>query len=315
MPKRKISQQVTVAKRIKLDVKSETLNGPNKPNGQDLPKHHKPNGSDNGSDAHVPSVKLPQLAAPDSEPDSEPHITQRPYQEVTKELQSVRVELDAMAFLDDFTNKWTIHDDLDEEDQKEFERLCEQYARLDKEFDNLLDLVKHKFMKWVECTEEEYLKLDNTSSYYYYINVEGNEIMQRGCWQFTSQHVQDKYQPHLDEHLEEYFYYGYPIYQHPDFEENTEAALAIENGTFDIMTANKFFKHNMRILEDADKQRIQGAIDLFNVWYRKDTCFSEAIEAFQELLPWEHTLACMDDDYVARCKLAWIIKKHHAMSI
>lgn len=300
MPKRKISQQVTVAKRIKFDIK-ETLNGPNKPNGQDLPRHQKSNGS-------VPSVKLPQLAAPDSEP----HITQRPYQEVTKELQSVRVELDAMAFLDDFTNKWTIDDDLDEEDQKEFEQLCEQYARLDKEFDNLLDLVKHKFMKWVECTEEEYLKLDNTSSYYYYINVEGNEIMQRGCWQFTSQQVQDKYQPHLDEHLEEYFYYGYPIYQHPDFEEYTEAALAIQNGTFDIMTANKFFKHNMRILEDGDKQRIQGAIDLFN-----DTPSSMglAIEAFQELLPWEPILACMDDDYVARCKLAWIIKKHHAMSI
>ena len=305
MPKRKISQQVTVAKRIKFEIKWETLNGPNKPNGQDLPRHQKSNGS-------VPSVKLPQLAAPDSEPDSEPHITQRPYQEVTKELQSVRVELDAMAFLDDFTNKWTPDDDLDEEDQKEFEQLCEQYARLDKEFDNLLDLVKHKFMKWVECTEEEYLKLDNTSSYYYYINVEGNEIMQRGCWQFTSQQVQDKYQPHLDEHLEEYFYYGYPIYQHPDFEENTEAALAIENGTFDIMTANKFFKHNMHILENADEQRIQSAIDLFN-----DTPSSTglAIEAFQELLPWEPILACIDEDYVARCKLAWLIKKHHAMSI
>ena len=302
MPKRKFSQKVTSAKRTKfVDLTDTKRNGPNKPS--ELPKHNKPNGS-------IPSIHMPQLVSI-----IEP--TKRTYQEVMKDLRSLRIELDDIATFDEDTNKWTPHGELDDDDQKEFHELCEQYERIDKEYDNLLDLVKHNFMKWVECTEEEYKKLHNTSSYYYYISNEDNEIMQRGCWQFTTQHVQHKYEQHFDQRLVEYFYYGRPIYQHPDFEEDTDADIAIDNGTYNIITADKFFKQNMHVLENGTSDDIQRVIELFNDsmlnqdYNDYNVSGIDCIAAFQQLLPHKPILECMEEIYAHKCTLAWLIKKHH----
>ena len=240
--------------------------------------------------------------------------TKRAYGIVLTELDDTIGELEEIAdahYDEDgrqSTLGWTPKPDLDADDTREYIELTSDYDRLRREQDNLLDLVKHGVMKWVDCTHAQFVELSNTSKYYYYVNQEANEIMQKGCWQFASKELQNEHEQHFQERMVEYFYYGYPVYQHPKYEEYTDAALAIEHGCYAITDAQDFRKERIRIIKRGDKDRINAAIELYDTDPPERT---ECIAAFQRLFPDEHIMACMDDGYKQKCILAALIEKHN----
>ena len=71
-------------------------------------------------------------------------------------------------------------------DPEEFKKANAAYKKAVNERDNLLDLIKHGYMKWVDGDEREHATKQNTSDYYYYVNEECLEIMQKGWWQFSA---------------------------------------------------------------------------------------------------------------------------------
>ena len=175
-----------------------------------------------------------------------------------------------------------------QKESNDFKRYISKLHVAEKERDNLLNLIRHGYMKWVEGNEREWISLKNTSDYYYYV-YEGYEVQKKGWWQFSAP-LSEAHQAHFEEYLNQYFYYGHPNYQDPRTEEIDTADACVEDGILALYTADKMKQQSLSVLNDGDERDIKIRISL----YEEDADSCNTVKS-------------------PKRTLANLIKKHHVM--
>lgn len=155
---------------------------------------------------------------------------------------------------------WKPNDDNTEEENKDFKLYLGQLHAAEKQRDNLLDLIKHGYMEWVNCTEHQWLNMPLTSDYYYFCT--GCEIIQMGCWKFNAP-LSEEHQAHFDDLLHQYFFYGHPNYQDPRTEEMDTADSCFEDGCRALDTAYEMKRDSLKKIEYGDMSEIRARISLY----------------------------------------------------
>jgi len=215
------------------------------------------------------SLVLPQLGKP-AKPTFKPYCT-RSREDIYKDIHDAEDELECIAeevrdehgdyVLDEHgCSVWKQNDDT-EEDNKDFKLYLGQLHVAEKQRDNLLDLIKHGYMQWVNCTEAEWLKMPLVSDYYYFC-ITGCEIIRMGCWKFTAP-LSEEHQAHFDDLLHQYVFYGHPNYQDPRTEEMDTADLCFEDGCRSLDTACGMKRDSLRKIEYGDMSDIRARIRLY----------------------------------------------------
>ena len=230
-----------------------------------------------------------------------PEYTTRDVSVVLSELEEAEEELECIGAEQVWDDYDLVGYKLGDADPEEFQEANAKYEALVKERNNFLDLIKHGFMKWVEGSEREYADATNVSEYYYYAYCEGNEIQKKGWWQFSAP-LSDEHQAHFDDYLQQYFYYGKPIYQDPCTEEYTDGDLSFEDGSVALYTADEMRKKSMDILLHGSKDDIQGRIELYG---------DDAGEDSRALLGLTGKSFVPSPLVTSKCRLANLIKKYH----
>ena len=146
--------------------------------------------------------------------------------------------------------------------------------------------------------------LRNTSAYYYYVNEECLEIMQQGWWEFSAP-LSDEHKKHFDEYLQQYFYYGHPVYQDPRYEEYTDGDLAFEEGSYAIYTSYELRNKAVETLDMYDAKKLQMI-----ALYGDDVDYEEGIEALRKVTG-KPVVPCAGEYFKLKCKLAYSIQKYH----
>lgn len=99
-----------------------------------------------------------------------------------------------------------------------------------------MNLIKSKKIKWVECdlnSWREYVeknRYEDPATYYIYYN--DGDIYQQGYYEGVHKLNEDEFK-HFEEYLNDYFYYGYPMYldRNEPFSSATECELAFGGGS------------------------------------------------------------------------------------
>ena len=238
-------------------------------------------------------LELPQLAkmAP-----SNP--TEEKVGDIFEEMQSAEWEIECIAeelrdehggyVLKDGLSVWKQKDGITEEEKKEFKENLAVLHGAEKKRNNLLDMIKHGVMKWVDGNEQTWVKTRDTSDFYYVV-YEGYEFQKKGWFQFSAP-LTEGHQAHFEEYLQQYLYYGYPIYQDPRYYESTDGDLCFELGDLTLYTADGMMRESLSIIENGDKRDIKSQISL----YEED---AESYKSLKSL----------------KKKLREIIKKYHVL--
>ena len=211
--------------------------------------------------------ELPQLAkmAP-----SNP--TQEELESLFKLMQSAEWEIECIAeeLRDEhgsFVRKnglsvWKQKDGITEEEKEELKENLATLHAAEKKRNNFLDMIEHGVMRWVEGDEHTWVKTRDTSDFYYVV-YEGYEIQKKGWFQFSAP-LTEGHKAHFEEYLQQYLYYGYPIYQDPRYYETTEADLCFDLGDLSKDSAYKMKQKSLSIVKNGDKSDIKSRISLYD---------------------------------------------------
>ena len=126
----------------------------------------------------------------------------------------------------------------------ELKKKVKEKKQIQKELDDIcINLIKEKKIIWVECNLNEwrdYLETNNDDPATYYIYYYDGAIEQQGYFQGVYTNLTAYELDHFNDYINDYFYYGYPLYndRNHHYSEDTECQLAFGSGDAYIKTLN-----------------------------------------------------------------------------